>query len=237
MAAMVAGEAVHQPVLDHPGGAIGALEAVAAVRHRVSGAKPRRLRNSSDCSPRGGWLRARRPGSAPASGRAAAGPGSGRARGSSGISRAAEALGQLELAVAADLDHVAGLDRRRRRGQDDRDFLEMAAHHRDVAGVILDAFLLLEARLVRLVDDDQAEVGDRAGTAPSARRPRPCASPLAIARQARRRCDERRSECQATGSQPKRAVKRFRNGSVSAISGSRTSACLPWRSASAIASK
>ena len=30
MAAMVAGEAVHQPVLDHPGGAIGALEAVAA---------------------------------------------------------------------------------------------------------------------------------------------------------------------------------------------------------------
>ena len=31
MAAMVAGEAVHQPVLDHPRGAIGALEAVAAV--------------------------------------------------------------------------------------------------------------------------------------------------------------------------------------------------------------
>ena len=31
VAAMVAGEAVHQPVLDHPGGAIGALEAMAAV--------------------------------------------------------------------------------------------------------------------------------------------------------------------------------------------------------------
>ena len=31
MAAMVAGEAVHQPVLDHPGGAVGALEAMAAV--------------------------------------------------------------------------------------------------------------------------------------------------------------------------------------------------------------
>ena len=31
MPAMVAGEAVHQPVLDHPGGAVGALEAVAAV--------------------------------------------------------------------------------------------------------------------------------------------------------------------------------------------------------------
>src|SRR5213075_431423 len=31
-------------------------------------------------------------------------------------------------------------------------------HHRDVAGVILDAFLLLERWLMRLVDDDQAEV-------------------------------------------------------------------------------
>jgi primosomal protein N' (replication factor Y) len=31
MAAMVAGEAVHQPVLDHPRGAIGALEAMPAV--------------------------------------------------------------------------------------------------------------------------------------------------------------------------------------------------------------
>ena len=40
----------------------------------------------------------------------------------------------------------------------DRDLLELGAHHRDVAGVILDAVLLLEAGLVRLVDDDQAEV-------------------------------------------------------------------------------
>ena len=35
---------------------------------------------------------------------------------------------------------------------------KLGAHHRDVAGVILDALLLLEARLVRLVDDDQAEL-------------------------------------------------------------------------------
>ena len=34
-----------------------------------------------------------------------------------------------------------------------------AAHHRSIAGVVLDAFLLLEAGLVGLVDDDQAEVG------------------------------------------------------------------------------
>src|SRR5207249_2564726 len=31
MAAVMAGEAVHQPVLDHPGGAVRALEAVTAV--------------------------------------------------------------------------------------------------------------------------------------------------------------------------------------------------------------
>ena len=30
-----------------------------------------------------------------------------------------------------------------------------------------------------------------------------CVSPLAMPRQARRRCDERRSECQAAGGQPK----------------------------------
>ena len=39
-----------------------------------------------------------------------------------------------------------------------------AAHHRRVAGVILDSVLLFEAGLVRLVDDDQAEASDRAGT-------------------------------------------------------------------------
>jgi hypothetical protein len=54
---------------------------------------------------------------------------------------------------------VPALDRR---VADDRitgNVLELAAHHRDVAGVILDAVFLLEARLVGLVDDDQAEVG------------------------------------------------------------------------------
>ena len=43
----------------------------------------------------------------------------------------------------------------------------LRAHHRDVAGMILDALLLLEARLVRLVDDDQAElrIGQEQGRA------------------------------------------------------------------------
>ena len=57
-------------------------------RHRVSGAKPRRLRNSSDLLARVEiGLELARPGSAPASGRAAAGPGSGRSRGSRAASR------------------------------------------------------------------------------------------------------------------------------------------------------
>ena len=88
-------------------------------------------------------------------------------RGHVGHARAAVAVGELELPIGADLDHVAALDRRRRRGEDDRHVLELGAHHRDVAGVILDAVLLLEARLVRLVDDDQAElaIGQEQGRA------------------------------------------------------------------------
>ena len=89
MAAMVAGEAVHQPVLDHPGGAIGALEAVAAGaaqgQRRVAAAVEEQ---QATARPRRDWPRARRPAAAPASGRAAAGPASGRAPRSSGMSRA-----------------------------------------------------------------------------------------------------------------------------------------------------
>src|SRR3546814_19265466 len=45
----------------------------------------------------------------------------------------------------------------------------MPAHHRDVAGVIMDAILLLEAGFVRFVDDDDAEVAigeEQGGTRP-----------------------------------------------------------------------
>src|SRR3546814_2530934 len=35
----------------------------------------------------------------------------------------------------------------------------MPTHHRDVARMIMDAILLLEARLMRFVDDDHAEMG------------------------------------------------------------------------------
>ena len=78
-----------------------------------------------------------------------------------GQGRAGEAVGQRDFAVAAELDHVAAFDRRGAEDEDHRDVLELGAHHRDVAGVVVDAVFLLEARLMRLVDDDQAELGVR----------------------------------------------------------------------------
>ena len=128
-------------------------------RHRVSGAKPRRLRNSKRLLAAleiGFELRDQRRREPAAARRRVLGQVD---RADVGQRRAGEARGQADLAVAADLDHVPALDRRRRGREDDRNVLEPGAHHRRVAGVILDAVLLLEARLVRLVDDDQAEVG------------------------------------------------------------------------------
>ncbi len=72
---------------------------------------------------------------------------------------AAEPLRQMQMRVAAAPRVHLGLDRRRRRGEHDRDFLLARAHHRHVAGVIAHAVLLLVGRVVLLIDDDQAEIG------------------------------------------------------------------------------
>ena len=88
MAAMVAGQAVHQPVLDHPGGAIGALEAVAAGAAQGQRRKAAAVEEQQALlAALRDWPRARRPASAPASGRAAADPGSCRWRGSRAAAR------------------------------------------------------------------------------------------------------------------------------------------------------
>ena len=158
MAAMVAGEPAGEAVLDHPGGAIRALEAVAAMaaegERRIAAAVEEQqallarleiLRQRLDQGRR-----------QPAAARRRVLKHVDRRH--VGQARAAIAVGQLQLPVGADLGLVAALDRRRGRGEDDRHLLQLGAHHRDVAGVILHAFLLLEARLVRLVDDDQAEL-------------------------------------------------------------------------------
>ena len=72
---------------------------------------------------------------------------------------AAEPLGQMQVRVAAAPRVHLGFDRRRRRGEHDRDFRLARAHHRHVAGVIAHAVLLLVGRVVLLIDHDQAEIG------------------------------------------------------------------------------
>ena len=66
---------------------------------------------------------------------------------------------QPDFGIAAQLHLMPGLDRGRGGGEDDREFLDEAAHHRHVAGVIMNPILLLEARLMRFIDDDEAQIG------------------------------------------------------------------------------
>src|SRR3546814_7257143 len=76
----------------------------------------------------------------------------------SGQARAAVARREDDVTIASGLDLREAFERRGGAGENHRQPLEMPAHHRDVAGVIMDAILLLEAGFVRFVDDDDAEV-------------------------------------------------------------------------------
>ena len=58
------------------------------------------------------------------------------------------------IAALARIDF--GLDRRRCGGQDDRDLREMRAHHRHVARVVVHAVVLLVGLIVLFIDYDQA---------------------------------------------------------------------------------
>ena len=69
--------------------------------------------------------------------------------------------GSASCAVAAAPRVDLGLDRRRRRGEHDRDAGDAPAHHRHVAGVVVHAVLLLVGGVVLLIDDDEAEIGVR----------------------------------------------------------------------------
>ena len=71
---------------------------------------------------------------------------------------AAETRRQRDALIAPLARIDFGLDRRRRGRQDDRDFGDMRAHHRHVAGVIMRAVILLVGLVVLLIDDDQAEI-------------------------------------------------------------------------------
>ncbi len=66
----------------------------------------------------------------------------------------AETLRQREPQVTAAPRIDFALDRRRRRGEHYRDFGDMTAHHRHVAGVIMHAVFLFVGGVVLFVDDD-----------------------------------------------------------------------------------
>ena len=72
---------------------------------------------------------------------------------------AAEPRGQRDALVAAPARIDLGLDRGRCGGQHDRNFGDVSAHHRHVAGMIMRALFLLVGLVVLLVDDDQTEIG------------------------------------------------------------------------------
>ena len=74
---------------------------------------------------------------------------------------AAEARRQHDALIAALARIDLGLDRRRRGGQHDRNFGDMRAHHRHVAGVIMRAVILLVGLVVLLIDDNETEIGVR----------------------------------------------------------------------------
>ncbi len=135
---------------------------------------------------------------------------------------AAEPRRQRDALIAPLARIDLAFDRRRRRRQHDRDFCDMRAHHRHVAGVVMRAFVLLVGLVVLLIDDDEAEIGigqeQRRAGADHDRR-----LALRYRRPVARRVRGVSSECHSSGRTPKRCAKRSRNWPVSAISGIRIS--------------
>src|SRR5690606_2429386 len=74
---------------------------------------------------------------------------------------------QHEVAIAPRPRIDVRFDRRSRRGQDYRAFAEAAAHDSHVAGLVMDAVILLVALVVLLIDHDEAElaIGEEQGRA------------------------------------------------------------------------
>ena len=70
----------------------------------------------------------------------------------------AVSFGQFQLGISALRDLLAGLDSGCGARKDDGAASEVRAHHGHIARMILDALLLLEARLMRFIDDNQAKV-------------------------------------------------------------------------------
>ena len=137
--------------------------------------------------------------------------------------------GRCRRAIAAAPRVDLGLDRRRRRGQHDRDFGDARAHHRHVAGVIAHAVLLLVGGVVLLIDDDQAEIG--VGQEQRRARADDDAHLAGRDRAPGARALARRQLANAIPPGARRSARRSGRGTArsSAISGIRISACRPRR--------
>lgn len=73
----------------------------------------------------------------------------------------ARALGELQLAVFAQLHVVQRFQCRGRGAHHHRDILFPGAEHRQIAGVVAPAFLLFIRAVVLFVDDDHAQLTER----------------------------------------------------------------------------
>ena len=156
---MVADQPLAKPVIDQPGIADGAGEAMAAGaaqrQRRIAAAIEEQQRLLAPLDRDADLLGQPRRDEAAARRRLAA-----------QIDRldmrhvlAAEPRRQRHALVAALARIDLGLDRRRRRRQHDRDLGDMRAHHRHVAGVIMRAVILLVGLVVLFIDDDETEIG------------------------------------------------------------------------------
>ncbi len=79
----------------------------------------------------------------------------------SGSSAPVKRPGKMMMAVASRARVDVAFDRRRRRREDHRKLAETAAHDAHIAPLIVHAIVLLEARVVLFVDDDEAEIAIR----------------------------------------------------------------------------
>ena len=156
VAAVVALQGAADAVLDQPGGAVGALHAVATVAAQRQGSvaaaveEQHGLLAAGQRVADGGDQRGREEVAAVRRGGAQVEGGD---RGQRG---AAVARGQGDAAVAAGLDVGERLQGGGGGDQDGGGGAEAGADHGHVAGVVDDALLLLEGGLVLLVDDDEA---------------------------------------------------------------------------------
>ena len=161
VAAMMADERRPEAVLDQPCGAVGTFEAVAA------GAAQRQRRIAAPVEEQKRLLAA---GSRlfDAGDRARRQPAAARRAlaleidgGDVGQRRLAEPRREHEPAIASGLGVQPRLERGRCGGEHDRRLFEPRAHDRHVARIVDDAVFLLVGAVVLLVDDDEAEVGER----------------------------------------------------------------------------